>query len=115
VQAERLHPCSVARVVKRCAERAGFDPVGRAAAIAAAGCGDMAAPSYGAACDPQSCDGFPEDASRADDVGVVVHLDAGADARDAADGDGAVVVPDANDGGPPLDSAGDVADANDGD
>ena len=26
VQAERLHPCSVARVVKRCAERAGLDP-----------------------------------------------------------------------------------------
>jgi integrase len=26
LQAERLHPCSVARIVKRCAERAGLDP-----------------------------------------------------------------------------------------
>jgi integrase len=26
VQAERLHPCSVARIVKRCAERAGLNP-----------------------------------------------------------------------------------------
>jgi hypothetical protein len=60
-------------------------------------------------------DGFPKDASGAADVGVGVHLDAGADSSDAADGDGAVVVPDANDGGPPTDAAGDVADAFDGD
>ena len=26
LQAERVHPCSVARIVKRCAERAGLDP-----------------------------------------------------------------------------------------
>src|SRR4029077_2801930 len=26
VQPERLHPCSVARIVKRCAERVGLDP-----------------------------------------------------------------------------------------
>jgi hypothetical protein len=88
---------------------------GGAAAIAAAACSETAQPVYGAACDPPSCDGYPEDASRAADVGVVVHLDAGADSSDAADGDGAVVVPDANDGGPPTDAAGDVADASDGD